>query len=163
MGFGYTEIRNERQWKATTGMSQTKFLELSQAFGQAFEGIYGCSIQERQSNSSQEATFRSYEEMLFFLLFSLKSGLTYDALGAIFDCDGSTAKTNQTNALPILKAALSNLGLMPKRSFSSVEDFETYFAQHDTLLVDGTEQQIQRSKDNSVQKAHYSGKKKSHR
>ncbi|MBK8968681.1 MAG: transposase family protein [Saprospiraceae bacterium] len=163
MSFGYTGIRNERQWKATTGMSQTKFLELSQAFGQAFEGIYGCSIQERQSNSSQEATFRSYEEMLFFLLFSLKSGLTYDALGAIFDCDGSTAKTNQTNALPILKAALSNLGLMPKRSFSSVEDFETYFAQHDTLLVDGTEQQIQRSKDNSVQKAHYSGKKKSHR
>ncbi|MEZ4941774.1 MAG: hypothetical protein R3D58_12920 [Saprospiraceae bacterium] len=50
-------------------------------------------------------------------------------------------------------------GLMPKRSFSSVEDFETYFAQHDTLLVDGTEQQIQRSKDNSVQKAHYNGKK----
>ena len=163
MSFGFTGIRNERQWKATTGLSQTKFLELSRAFGQAYEGIFGCSIQVRQSNSSQEAIFRSYEDLLFFLLFSLKSGLTYDALGAVFDCDGSTAKTNQTLALPILKAALSQLGLMPQRAFSSVEEFEAYFAEHDTLLIDGTEQQIQRSKDNLVQKAHYSGKKKSHR
>ena len=163
MRFGYTGIRNERQWKATTGMSQTKFLELSKAFGQAYEGIYGCSIQERQSNSSQEAIFRSYEELLFFLLFSLKSGLTYDALGAIFSCDGSTAKFNQTLALPILKGALAQMGLMPQRSFSSVEEFEAYFAEHDTLLIDGTEQQVQRSKNKSVQKAHYSGKKKSHR
>jgi hypothetical protein len=46
------------------------------------------------------------------------------------------------------------MSLMPKRAFSSVEDFEAYFAKHDTLLVDGIEQQIQRSKDNSVKKAH---------
>lgn len=163
MGFGHKVIRNERQWKATTGLSQSKFLELSQAFGLAYEGIFGCSIQERQSHSSQEAIFRSYEDLLFFLLFSLKSGLTYDALGAVFDCDGSTAKINQTLALPILQASLTQMGLMPKRAFSSVEDFEAYFAKHDTLLVDGTEQQIQRSKDNSVQKAHYSGKKKPYR
>jgi hypothetical protein len=163
MRFGFTGIRNERQWKATTGLNQAKFLELAQAFGQSYENIFGCAIQVRQSNSSQEAIFRSYEDLLFFLLFSLKSGLTYDALGAIFDCDGSTAKVNQTLALPILKAALSQLGLMPQRAFSSVEEFEAYFAEHDTLLIDGTEQQIQRSKDNSVQKAHYSGKKKSHR
>lgn len=163
MSFGYTGIRNERQWKATTGLSQAKFLELSKAFGQAYEGIFGCSIQERQANSSQEAIFRSYEDLLFFALSSLKSGLGYDALGAIFDCDGSTAKANQTFALPILKAALTQLGLMSKRSFSSVEEFEAYFAKHDILLVDGTEQQTQRSKDNSVQKAHFSGKKKSYR
>ena len=48
MGFNYTVIRNERQWKATTGLSQSKFLELSKALGLAYEGIFGCSIQERQ-------------------------------------------------------------------------------------------------------------------
>ena len=163
MGFGYTGIRNERQWRATTGLSQAKFLELSEAFGRAYESVFGCSIEERQANSSQEAIFRSYEDLLFFVLFSLKSGLGYDALGAIFDCDGSTAKANQAFALPILQAALTQLGLMPKRSFSSVEEFEAWFSGHDTLLVDGTEQQIRRSKDNSVQKAHFSGKKKPYR
>ncbi len=163
MGLKYTSLRNERQWKATTGLSQAKFLELVHAFGEAYEGVFGCSIQERQANSSQEAIFRSYEDLLFFVLFSLKSGLGYDALGAIFDCDGSTAKANQAFALPLLQAALSKLGFMPRRSFSSVEEFEAHFAEHDTLLVDGTEQQIQRSRNHSVQKAHFSGKKKSHR
>jgi len=99
MGFGYTGIRNERQWRATTGLSQAKFLELSEAFGRAYESVFGCSIEERQANSSQEAIFRSYEDLLFFVLFSLKSGLGYDALGAIFDGDGSTAKANQAFAL----------------------------------------------------------------
>ena len=120
-------------------------------------------MESRQSNSSQEATFRSYEDLLFFLLFSLKSGLTYDALGAVFNCDGSTAKVNQTLALPVLQAALSQMGVMPRREFSTVADFEAYFAKHDTLILDGTEQQIQRSKDNKLQQAHFSGKKKSYR
>lgn len=163
MSFTYTSNRNERQWKATTGLNEAKFKELSQSFGQAYESIYGCSIQDRQANSSQEAIFRSYEELLFFVLFSLKSGLTYDALGAIFNCDGSTAKVNQTMAVSVLQATLTQIGVMPKRDFTSVEEFETYFAQHKTLILDGTEQQIQRSKDNSLQKAHFSGKKKPHR
>ncbi|HAD12928.1 MAG TPA: hypothetical protein DCF33_10890 [Saprospirales bacterium] len=74
--------------------------------------------------------------LLWDLIIQLSAGLTYDALGAVFDCDGSTAKINQTLALPILQASLTQMGLMPKREFSSVEDFEAYFAKHDTLLVD---------------------------
>jgi hypothetical protein len=66
MRFGFTGIRNERQWKATTGLNQAKFLELAQAFGQSYENNFGCAIQVRQSNSSQEAIFRSYEDLLFF-------------------------------------------------------------------------------------------------
>ena len=69
MGFGYTGICNERQWKATTGLSQEKFLELSKALGRANESVFGCSIEERQANSSREANFRSYEDLLFFVLF----------------------------------------------------------------------------------------------
>ena len=160
MSFTYRGLKQERQWKATTGLKATQFYRLSKDFGERFEDIFGESLSVRQDRSSQESAFRSYEDLLFFLLFSLKSGLTYDALGAVFGIDGSSAKRIQELYLTILKATLHSLGHMPKREFASVSEFQQFFEAEEELILDGTEQRIQKPQGYDRQKPFYSGKKK---
>ncbi len=71
----------------------------------------------------------------------------------------SNAKRNQTMGIEILKDALSKIGVLPKREFESPQEFKTYFEKHKTLILDATEQRVQRPKDNETQKEYYSGKK----
>ena len=129
-------------------------------FQESYEKIYGKTIQERTSESPNNPTITSYSDLLFFTLFSLKSGLTYDLLGYVSGIDGSNAKRNQTMGIKILKDSLSKIGVSPKRTFDSPQDFKTYFEEHKTLILDATEQRVQRPQDNDVQKTFYSGKKK---
>lgn len=89
MAIKYQDIRNERQWKASTGLNEKQFLSLAKMFGEAYEQLFGETINERQNNSTSEATFKTYEDLLFFTLYSIKSGLTYDLLGLTFGLDGA--------------------------------------------------------------------------
>jgi len=86
-------------------------------------------------------------------------GLTYDLLGFVSGIDGSNAKRNQIMGIEILKDTLSKINVLPKRNFESAQDFKTYFEEHKTLILDATEQRVQRPQDNEVQKEYYSGKK----
>ncbi|WP_394992997.1 hypothetical protein [Emticicia sp.] len=154
------DLTTERQWRSATGLTKEKFELLLTFFQKAYENLYGKTIQERTSESPNNPTMTSYSELLFFTLFSLKSGLTYDLLGFVSGIDGSNAKRNQTMGIEILKTALSEIGILPKRNFISVEEFKTYFEEHKTLILDATEQRVQRPQDDEVQKEFYSGKKK---
>lgn len=78
MAISYKEIRNDRQWKASTGLSEHQFFTLVEMFGEAYEQLFGESISDRQNNSTNESTFKTYADLLFFSLYTLKSGLTYD-------------------------------------------------------------------------------------
>jgi hypothetical protein len=40
MAINYQDVRNERQWKASTGLSKGQFLELVQEFGKAYESLF---------------------------------------------------------------------------------------------------------------------------
>ncbi len=84
MAIGYKDVQGERQWKASTGMSKKEFDSLCVSFGQAYESIYGKSLQDRQKDSSVTSVLNTYEELLFFTLYSMKIGLTYDLLGLSF-------------------------------------------------------------------------------
>ena len=128
MGLSYQALKTTRQWRSSTGLDGAQFVVLCGHFAQAYESVYGQSLAERKGNSSREAVFRSYEELLFFILFSLKSGVTYDVLGLIFGCDMATAQRNQKENLPILRAALAAAGVMPARAFKTVQEFEDYFS-----------------------------------
>lgn len=158
--FSHKKLKSERQWRASIGLKATQFYNLSKEIGHSYERVFGQTLPERQGNSSQESIFKSYEEVLFFVLFSLKSGLTYDVLGAVFEMDGSSAKRIQESYLPILKGALSHLQVMPKREFADVKEFQAFFEQDEELIFDGTEHRIQRPSGHDRQKPFYSGKKK---
>lgn len=153
-------LTTERQWRSATGFSKVKFELLLVHFQESYENIYGKTIEERTSESPNSPSLTTYDNLLFFTLFSLKSGLTYDLLGFVSGMDGSNAKRNQAMGIEILKKALSKLAILPKRNFETPQEFKDYFEQNKTLIIDATEQRVQRPQDNDDQKALYSGKKK---
>lgn len=150
MKLDISDLTTERQWHSATGLTKEKFEILLGFFQKIYENIYGKTIKERTSESPNNPTMKSYSELLFFTIFSLKSGLTYDLLGFVSGIDGSNAKRNQTMGIEILKIALSEIGVLPKRNFVSVEEFKTYFEEHKTLILDATEQRVQRPQDDEV-------------
>lgn len=100
---------------------------------------------------------------MLYTLFSFKSGLTYDLLGLVCGMDKSNAKRNQAVGLEILGKTLTTMDCMPKRNFLNVKDFEDFFTDEKQLIIDATEQPIQRPSDKEQQKVCYSGKKKDRR
>ena len=51
---------------------------------------------------------------------------------------------------------------MPKRGFENVEEFEEHIKGAEEIIIDGTENAIERPKGNDNQKVKYSGKKSTH-
>jgi hypothetical protein len=156
----FTYPKNDREWRATTGMDERRFLLLLDIFASAYVSVHGRRIEYRVADSPEKLTFITYKSLLFFTLFSLKSGLTYDLLGFVFHLDVSNAKRNQSMGLVVLQRALGDADLLPKRSFASEEEFAAYFQQYKMVILDGTEQRMQRPDDQEEQEACYSGKKK---
>lgn len=160
MKFSVLDLRNERQWRSAIGMNKERFNKLLEPFKNNYRAQYGMSLKERQIESSIDYCINSEEELLLYTLFSLKSGLTYDLLGLVSGMDGSNAKRNQNLGLELLGKTLSELACMPKRNFMNVKEFEEHFANIEQLIMDASEQPIQRSSEQETQKKHYSGKKK---
>ena len=59
-----------------------------------------------------------------------------------------------------MQAVFEDDGSAPKREFKTIKEFQAYFKDEETLIIDGTEQQIERPKEKELQKQNYSGKKK---
>lgn len=162
MSVSYKNLTTDRQWKSSTGLSKKKFRELSKVFKSSFIEIFGKELRDRQVESSKEAHLKNYEEYLFFVLFSLKSGLTYDNLGFVFGMSGGNAKKIQTEGVQILQMALNKLKVMPQRVFNDVKEFKSHLEDEELLKIDGTEQSAQRPVNEEDQKVRYSGKKKTY-
>lgn len=160
MAISYKDIRDERQWRASTGLTENQFLELVKSFKLTYEDFLGESILDRQTNSGTEARFTSYEDLLFFILYSIKSGLTYDLLGLNFNLNRGNAFRQQTTGIRILEMTLHKLDMLPKRFYESLEDFKEHMDGEEELLIDGLEQLRQRPVNKDDQKDDYSGKKK---
>lgn len=160
MGISYTSIRSERQWRASTGLASAQFAKLVGLFGCAYEELLGESLSERQKNQASPATFPTDESLLFFGLFSIKSGLSYDLLELGFDLAPSNAHATQGMCLSVLPAALSQGGYLPQRESATEEDFIEHWKAESDILLDATEQRVQRPGNLQDQKELYSGKKK---
>ena len=160
MKLAITELKTERQWRSNIGISKEKFDVILPEFGTTYETIYGKTITERTSDSPNSPNLTTYEDLLFFTLFSLKTGLTYDVLGFVSGMDGSNAKRNQSLGLELLHQTLFRLGFVPERAFKDVEAFKIYFERFKSITIDATEHRTQRPQDKDTQKENYSGKKK---
>lgn len=159
MSISYKKVRDNRQWRASTGLNESQFKKLAGEFKSTYEEFLGETISGRTNNSSKDSRFTDYEELLFFLLYSIKSGLTYDLLGLSFDIDRGNAFRTQTFGLRILEMTLQRLDFMPKRFFEDLEDFKNSMSEHEQLLLDASEQRRQRPQNQEDQKDDYSGKK----
>lgn len=155
----YKNVKNERQWKATTGLSSAKFFRLSKVFGMCYEKLNGISLSEAQINLKSSFILKTYEDCLFYILFQMKNGLSYDSLGLLIGTDDSNAQRNYGRYLSILELALTELGAMPKRDFTDISEFESYLEGEEEIIIDATEHATQRPNDKEEQKSVYSGKK----
>lgn len=154
-----SDLKTERQWRSATGFDQARFAQLLVLFTASYLALFGKSVAERQAGMEATASLRSEEELLFFTLFSLKAGLTYDLLGLVCGMDAANAKRNQVLGLQVLEHALASAGYLPKRQFKDAAEFAEYLKNEQTLIFDGLEQIIQRPHEDEAQKDHYSGKK----
>lgn len=160
MSITYQQIRNERQWRASTGLSESQFHKLVSSFKQTYEEFLGEGISDGQKALPNERKFQTYEDLLFFILYSIKSGLTYDLLALSFNLDRATAFRYQSFGIRILEMTLEALDYLPKRFFEDLDEFQTYMSSEDQLLLDASEQKRQRPQNQQDQKKTYSGKKK---
>jgi hypothetical protein len=155
--------KNEREWRSTCGFDEQRFLKLASFFNSGYLEEFGRSYEERLADQPNNSVLKTSQDLLFFTLFALKSGVTFDVLGFVYGIDQSNCQRNFKIGLQSLEKGLMSAGVFPKRSFSSPEEFSAYFAGQKALILDATEQRIQRPKDNEFQKEVFSGKKKSHR
>ena len=155
-----SDLKTERQWRAATGFDQARFEKLLVLFTASYLQMYGKSVAARQADIEVMPRLTSEAELLFFTLFSLKAGLTYDLLGLVCGMDGANAKRNQHLGLQVLEHALATAGCLPRREFTDAAEFAAYLKDEESLIFDGTEQRTQRPSDNEAQKENYSGKKK---
>ena len=162
MKFSVENLKSKRQWKSATGFSKDKFYKVLEQFKLSYIETYGKELKDRLVDSNVDYCIQNEEELLLFTLFSLKSGLGYDLLGLVCGMDGSNAKRNQKTGVNLLHKTLSILKYMPCRNFMNIEDFETCFPDNETIIIDATEQRIQRPKNKEEQKSCYSGKKHAH-
>jgi hypothetical protein len=154
-----SDLTTERQWRAAIGADQARFEKLLGLFTASYLALFGHSVADRQADLEVTPSLQSEQELLFFTLFSLKAGLTYDGLGFVSGRDAANAKRNQTLGLQVLEACLHSADCLPQRSFANATEFAEYFQHEETLIFDGIEQRIQRPRDNETQKDPYSGKK----
>jgi hypothetical protein len=154
-----SDLKTERQWRAATGFDQSRFEQLLGLFTASYLNLYGQSVADRQAELEVTPSLTSEEELLFFTLFSLKAGLTYDLLGLVCGMDAANAKRNQELGLRVLEPTLAQAGCLPKRAFKDAAEFAAYLQYEETLIFDGTEQRTQRPRADAAQRENYSGKK----
>ena len=154
-----SDLKTERQWRAATGFDQLRFEQLLGLFTTSYLSLYGQPVAERQAELEVTPNLTSEAELLFFTLFSLKAGLTYDLLGLVCGMDAANAKRNQQLGLRVLEQTLATAGCLPKREFKDAAEFAEYLKQEETLIFDGTEQRTNRPNNDAAQKENYSGKK----
>ena len=155
----YQHVCNDRQWRATSGLTKTQFDLLTDHFEESYEFIYGLSIKQLADNSDVELKLTTYHDCLFFVLFQLKNGLTYDSLGLLIHTDSSNAQRCFEKYLHLLELTLEQQGVMPRRNFSRPAEFEAFLKENKDIILDGSEQPTQRPVKQQAQEDAYSGKK----
>jgi hypothetical protein len=130
----------------------------SHPYSAVYENYHGYTIEVAENSN---LTFKTYEESVFFVSFQLKQGLNFDTLGFVFGTDGSNAHRHFVNILKLLEITLTTNDFMPKRKIKELKEFTQYLSEEDEIIIDVSEESIERPKDKIQQKAHYSGKKNS--
>jgi Helix-turn-helix of DDE superfamily endonuclease len=161
------QIRDERQMKALTGLSQAQFDSLLPVFSdiyratqqQTYEEGLQAGTRRRRPGGGSKGKLPTIVEKLMFVLYYYKTYPTFDVLGAQFAMARSKAHENLHKLSPILYDTLVHLELMPYRELATPEDLKAALQGGERLLIDATERAYHRSADDAKQREHSSGKK----
>jgi Helix-turn-helix of DDE superfamily endonuclease len=161
------QIRDERQMKALTGLSQAQFDHLQPVFSALYQATQQKTYQAgvasgtrtRQPGGGSKGKLPTMADKLLFVLYYYKTYPTFDVLGTQFNMVRSKAHENLHKLSPILYDTLVHLDLMPYRELGTPDDLKAALHGVDRLIIDATERAYHRSQEASKQREHYSGKK----
>lgn len=168
----YDQLRQRpREFLAMTGHTVEEFLQLLPAFEAAYARRYPTHLTS-QGQARVRAVgagfkgqlFRSCDKLLFILVY-LKTSPLQTAHGLQFGMGQSGANFWIHRLLPLLQETLGSLGHTPQRPKDPQDPSRPHPLMEEggaNLLIDGTERRRQRPQNSLRQKAHYSGKKKTH-
>ncbi len=161
------QIRDDRQMKALTGLSQDQFDHLLPVFSDIYratqqhtyeEGI-ASGTRRRHPGGGSKGKLPTMADKLQFVLYYYKTYPTFDVLGTQFAMARSKAHENLHKLSPMLYDTLVHLELMPYRELATPEELKAALQGADRLLIDATERAYHRSQDDAKQREHDSGKK----
>jgi DDE superfamily endonuclease len=163
------QMRDDRQIKALTGLSQDQFDHLLPVFSAIYQTAqqhtYAKGVESgtrwRKPGGGAKGKLPTMAEKLQFVLYYYKTYPTFDVLGTQFEMARSKANETLHKLSPILYDTLVHLDLMPYREFATPEELKAALHGVDRLLIDATERAYHRSTDDATQREHYSGKKNS--
>ena len=156
--------KGSREWQATVGLDYERFASLSLLAERAFLDWRGKTFDQVLTDCPLPGPIRikTVSDLLFYTLFVLKSGVTFDVAGFLMQFDQSRAHRQFSRRVRLPHFALETEGYLPVRSLENTVEFERIFDPTSALIIDATEQPIQRPQDQEYQKECYSGKKKHH-
>ena len=160
-------IRDERQMKALTGLSQAQFDSLLPVFSDlyratqqhTYETGVASGTRRRKPGGGSKGKRPTMAEKFQLVLYYYKTYPTFDVLGTQFAMARSKAHENLHKLSPILYDTLVHLELMPYRELATPEELKAALQGVDRLLIDATERAYHRAHDDAKQREHYSGKK----
>ena len=164
------QIRDDRQMKALTGLSQAQFDHLLPVFSCMYQGSQQKTYAEgvasgtrrRKPGGSSKGKLPTLADKLLFLLYYYKTYPTFDVLGTQCEMARSKANENLHKLSPMLYDTLVHLELMPYRALTTPEELKAALHGAHRLLIDATERAYHRSQEDAKQREHYSGEKKQH-
>lgn len=159
MALRYQDLKNERQWRGCTGVTSEQFERLSSLFSVSYEKERGYDLEQLSDNLDINLVLPDYKSCLFFVLYAMKSGVTFDILSFNFGMSVAAAHKNFKRYLQVLKQALEDSGHLPKNKFETLEVFQEYIKDKGVVFIDVSELSVQRPQEEQTQKDHYSGKK----
>ena len=161
------QIRDERQMKALTGLSQDQFDHLLPVFSEiyratqqrTYEAGVASGTRRRHPGGGFKGKLPTMTDKLQFVLYYYKTYPTFDVLGTPLALARSKAHENRHKLAPILYDTLVSLDLMPYRECTTPEELKSALRGVDHLLIDATERAYHRSTEAAKQREHSSGKK----
>jgi len=123
---------------------------------------YEGQARQRSAGGGAQGTLPSFADKLLFILVYQKTNPLQVMHGLPFALSQSPTNDWMHRLLPVLQHALREMGHAPEREAQRGETSALALAGAPNLAVDGTERRRQRPRDALKQKAHYSGKKKTH-
>jgi hypothetical protein len=165
----YNTLKNRpRDFLAATGLTLEEYETLLPAFQVAYDTLSPHTLTRpgkprlRRAGGGAKGVLPSYDDKLVFILVYQKTNPLQTMHALQFGLSQPQAHYWIHQLLPVLQQALAALGLAPERDASRLATSPLLLEGAPAGALDGTERRRQRPTDAQRQKAHYSGKKKTH-
>ena len=165
----YAELRRDRKrLLALTGLTLPEFELLLPAFVRSHERLYPPDRtmtgqpRRRSAGAGRTTVLAGPDQKLLFLLVYLKTYPLHVVMAELFGLSPSRVNYWLHRLLPVLREALDDLGVLPERDPQAFARTAVPPQGQTRRIIDGTERRRQRPKNPEKQRAHYSGRKKTH-